>query len=357
MQRSNLDSHIKLLKVFYASIHGKKKRDTPDLFEPKFQEYIRGLIKLEDLQQAVDIIGEKIFMGELGYEIKAFLKRFKETLAELNDIAQKNQLKNLSSKSLREIQALQEIFQDHKQKLHLKVNPGVVLKNLAIYEWCLSSSLLILNQRFTNSSLKKLTSIADTTLFIEIDKSSAILVKNLRDRLSEKTMKCNLKKDQISNLLMKKISEKQLDQMINEVNSSELIASDLEQTLLSIKQEMDQLKLSVKGVKDRIQNATESDNPVSFNELKHTYENLLTSRFLLEEEEQMLADFISAADDAIQSVGLAKGDKQAWLESVAAYEKINVKDEQIESMLQETRKADRILSKLKSEPHADQIIL
>jgi hypothetical protein len=41
----------------------------------------------------------------------------------------------------------------------------------------------------------------------------------------------------------------------------------------------------------------------------------------------MLADFISAADDAIQSVGLAKGDKQAWLESVAAYEKINVKDE------------------------------
>jgi hypothetical protein len=65
-------------------------------------------------------------------------------------------------------------------------------------------------------------------------------------------MKCNLKKDQISNLLMKKISEKQLDQMINEVNSSELIASDLEQTLLSIKQEMDQLKLSVKGVKDRI---------------------------------------------------------------------------------------------------------
>lgn len=51
---------------------------------------------------------------------------------------------------------------------------------------------------------------------------------------------------------MKKISEKQLDQMINEVNSSELIASDLEQTLLSIKQEMDQLKLSVKGVKDRI---------------------------------------------------------------------------------------------------------
>jgi hypothetical protein len=42
-------------------------------------------------------------MGELGYEIKAFLKRFKETLAELNDIAQKNQLKNLSSKSLREI--------------------------------------------------------------------------------------------------------------------------------------------------------------------------------------------------------------------------------------------------------------
>ena len=71
----------------------------------------------------------------------------------------------------------------------------------------------------------------------------------------------------------------------------------------------------------------------------------------------MLADFISAADDAIQSVGLAKGDKQAWLESVAAYEKINVKDEQIESMLQETRKADRILSKLKSEPHADQIIL
>jgi len=82
-------------------------------------------------------------------------------------------------------------------------------------------------------------------LFIEIDKSSAILVKNLKDRLIEKTMKCNLKKEQISNLLMKKISEKQLDQMINEVNSSELIASDLEQTLLSIKQEMDQLKLSV----------------------------------------------------------------------------------------------------------------
>lgn len=71
---------MKVLKIFYASIHGKKKRDTPDLFEPRFQEYVRGLVKLEELKLAIETIGEKIFMGELGYEIKAFLKKFNDAI-------------------------------------------------------------------------------------------------------------------------------------------------------------------------------------------------------------------------------------------------------------------------------------
>lgn len=79
-KQKQLESHMKVLKIFYLSIHGKKKRPTPDIFEPKFLHYIKNLLKKNELEAAVDQVSKFVFLGDLGFEIKQFLKKFKNSI-------------------------------------------------------------------------------------------------------------------------------------------------------------------------------------------------------------------------------------------------------------------------------------
>ena len=96
------------------------------------------------------------------------------------------------------------------------------------------------------------------------------------------------------------------------MQNADIIVTEEEQVLLNLQKEMDILRQAVAEIQSKIEDL--QSGGVTFEHLKGTYDRLLASRFILEDEESIIAGYIGDVNDLIQEIDLSTDEKTGQIQ-------------------------------------------